>query len=391
MQYLGGKLSAAQLQVAGWVGSVRRSLQDALELVWGPAEEKQEEGVENNEEEEEEVVEGGGGRFQRAMTPLRSFARRSRRSLRRFSSRSRQTLQRRATESRSAQVKSYFGSEEDKDTDALTDREPEQQNGSCEQTPDTDSPKHIPDQVPEVSSQDDENTDSNREAELAPFPESSTPLLDTSAQRSKADVGKRRLRTRPSRLVCAGSTRDSADWRACDSTDGKEASATQRESDSDEEQPKTKMACSPPTSQRVPIFPGLSPAHLLAQLKKRTGGAGGGGGADGGEETEADKGREERPSQQEETAPSPSQPTPSPRLPAHLAGAARVLPPIGGGDQGACAHYRIMVRMAAWAELGSVCQCARDRGASLLRSSVMDTMGATDLLHQQAFCCCGQK
>lgn len=57
----------------------------------------------------------------------------------------------------------------------------------------------------------------------------------------------------------------------------------------------------------------------------------------------------------------------------------------------ACAHYRIMVRMAAWAELGSVCQCARDRGASLLRSSVMDTMGATDLLHQQAFCCCGQK
>ncbi len=56
-----------------------------------------------------------------------------------------------------------------------------------------------------------------------------------------------------------------------------------------------------------------------------------------------------------------------------------------------CAHYRIMVRMAAWAELGSVCQCARDRGASLLRSSVMDTMGATDLLHQQAFCCCGQK
>lgn len=105
MQYLGGKLSAAQLQVAGWVGSVRRSLQDALELVWGPAEEKQEEGAGNEEEEEEEedVVEGGG-RFQRAMTPLRSFARRSRRSLRRFSTRSRQTLQRRATESRSVRA-----------------------------------------------------------------------------------------------------------------------------------------------------------------------------------------------------------------------------------------------------------------------------------------------
>lgn len=57
----------------------------------------------------------------------------------------------------------------------------------------------------------------------------------------------------------------------------------------------------------------------------------------------------------------------------------------------ACAHYRITIRMAAWAELGSACPCASDRGASLLRSSVTDTMGATDLLHQQAFCCCGQK
>lgn len=93
MQYFGGKLSAAQLQVSGWVGSVRRSLQGALEMVWGTAEEKQ-------EEEEEEVGDGdGGGRFQRAMSPLRSFASRSRRSLRRFSNRSRQTVQRRASQS----------------------------------------------------------------------------------------------------------------------------------------------------------------------------------------------------------------------------------------------------------------------------------------------------
>lgn len=101
MQYLGGKLSAAQLQVAGWVGSVRRSLQGALELVWGNSEEKQqEEQEEEDENEEEEGEEGGdgGGRFQRAMSPLRSFARRSRRSLRRFSVRSRRTLQRRTTE-----------------------------------------------------------------------------------------------------------------------------------------------------------------------------------------------------------------------------------------------------------------------------------------------------
>lgn len=103
MQYFGGKLSAAQLQVAGWVGNVRRSLQGALELVWGSAEEKKEEEEEETKEEEE----GAGVRFQRAISPLRSFARRSRRSLRRFSVRSRQTLQRRATESCSVSADGY--------------------------------------------------------------------------------------------------------------------------------------------------------------------------------------------------------------------------------------------------------------------------------------------
>lgn len=92
MQYLGGKLSAAQLQVAGWVGNVRRSLQGALDLVWGSAEDKQ-------EEEQDEGVDGGG-RFQRVVSPLRNFARRSRRSLRRLSTRSRTTVHRKAGETR---------------------------------------------------------------------------------------------------------------------------------------------------------------------------------------------------------------------------------------------------------------------------------------------------
>lgn len=94
MQYLGGKLSDAQLQVAGWVGNLRRSLQGAVELAWGPSEEKQE------EDDNEEVEDEGGSRtgtFQRAMSPLRSFAKRSRRSLHRFSARSRQHFQRRST------------------------------------------------------------------------------------------------------------------------------------------------------------------------------------------------------------------------------------------------------------------------------------------------------
>ncbi|XP_040014990.1 182 kDa tankyrase-1-binding protein [Xiphias gladius] len=225
------------------------------------------------------------------------------------------------------QVNSYCINGEDNDTDALIESEPDQQNGSCEQTSETDSPKPLPDQVSEVTSQDVDTCDFQREPEFPPFPESSTPLLDTSMQRSKADVGKRRIRTRPSRSLHAGLTqRESPDWRARDSTDEKEASSKQRESDSEEDQPKPKIICSPPpTSQRVPMFPGLSPAALIAQLKRRTGG--------GGEETEDDKGREEKGSQHEEIAPSPL--SRSPRSAAHLAGAARVLPPLGGTDTGA--------------------------------------------------------
>lgn len=326
MQYFGGKLSAAQLQVAGWVGSVRRSLQGALGLVWGPAEEKQQEEEEEDKEEEEEGGDGGG-RFQRAMSPLRSFARRSRRSLRRFSVRSRQTLQRRATETCSAPVNIYSTNSED--TDALIDNEPDQQNEASERTSEIDSPKPIADQAPEVSTEDLDETDYHREPELPPFPESSTPLLDTSAQRSKADLGRRRSRSRPSRSVRMGLVPlDSPDWRTRDSTDEREASK-QRDSDSEDEQPKPKMAYSPPSaSHRVPVFPGLSPAALLAQIKKKTSGG-------SGEDAEEEKARDERESQNEEEAPSSSQVSRSPRSAAHLAGAARVLPPIGGADRGA--------------------------------------------------------
>ncbi|XP_042357656.1 182 kDa tankyrase-1-binding protein isoform X2 [Plectropomus leopardus] len=213
------------------------------------------------------------------------------------------------------------------DNDALIDNEPGQQNEACES--ETDSPKLDHDHVPEVSVVDVDTTDSHQEPELPPFPESSTPLLDTSAQRSKADLGRRRSRSRPSRALLGGlSPLDSADWRTSDSTDKKETSSKEKESDSEDEQPKAKIVCSPPTtSQRVPMFPGLSPAALLAQIKKKTGG--------GGEETEEDKGREEKESHNVEAAPSPSQLSRSPRNAAHLAGAARVLPPIGGTDGGA--------------------------------------------------------
>ncbi|XP_010792765.1 uncharacterized protein KIAA1671 homolog [Notothenia coriiceps] len=354
MQYFGGKMSAAQLQVAGWVGSVRRSLQGALELVWGPAEDTQKKEEEDKVDEVEEEQGGDGeGSFQRAMTPLRSFARRSRRSLRRFSDRSRQTLQRRGPETCSAPVNTYSPTGED--TDALIDSQPEQQNGACERTPDNDSPEPVPDEVPEEPSGDPDTTDFSRVPEQAPFPESSTPLLDTSAQRSKADLGKRRSRSRPPLSMRGGFSfsNESQDWRAQDTTDEKKASSKQRDSDSEEEQPKPKIARSPPPSQRVPMFTGLNPASLIAQLKRRTGGVG----TRGGEEKE-----ENKESRNEEAAPSPSKPSRSPRpaarsprpaartpLPAartprpadrsprpaaHLPGAARVLPPIGGGGGG---------------------------------------------------------
>ena len=46
--------------------------------------------------------------------------------------------------------------------------------------------------------------------------------------------------------------------------DKKQISSKQRESDSEEEQPKAKAVCSPPSSsQRVPVFPSLNPAGLL--------------------------------------------------------------------------------------------------------------------------------
>ncbi len=69
--------------------------------------------------------------------------------------------------------------------------------------------------------------------------------------------------------------------------------------------------------------------HPKAQIKRRTGGDATG----GGEETEENKGREEKERQNEEVT-SPSQTSRSFRSPAHLAGAARVLPPLGGTDSG---------------------------------------------------------
>ncbi|XP_056266906.1 uncharacterized protein KIAA1671-like [Pseudoliparis swirei] len=148
-------------------------------------------------------------------------------------------------------------------------------------------------------------------------PQSSAPLLDTSAQRSRADLGKRRTRTRPPRSLRGGVALVER-WEGSGSTEGKEASWKQRESDSEEE-PQPKMVCSPPA-----MFPGLSPAALIAQIKRKSSG----GGTGRGDKAAEDRRRGER-RQKEEATQLPRSPRP-----AHLAGAARVLPPLAVQDGG---------------------------------------------------------
>ncbi|MED6263432.1 hypothetical protein CHARACLAT_004537 [Characodon lateralis] len=220
-------------------------------------------------------------------------------------------------------VYSYPINNEDEPIEALFHSEPPQQDGISEQTLKPDSPTPISDPVPDVSSEDVDCTDSQREPDLAPFPEISTPLLDTSTQRSKAVLSRRRTRSRPSRSLRLGSIKAArVELNIHDAEKG--AESNENESDSEEEPPKSKPASSPPTStQKVPMFPGLSPAALLAGIKKKTGG----GAAGAGERTAKDKGPQEKESQNKEVASSLSQISGSPRLPAHLAGAARVLPP----------------------------------------------------------------
>ncbi|GCB66141.1 hypothetical protein scyTo_0014959 [Scyliorhinus torazame] len=86
MDYLGDKLTVAHGHVAQWMGSVRRSLQEALNLVGTAVSEADRNGAS-----------GGGGHPGRAplkrTSSFRHFASRSRESFRRFSVRSQQRFQ----------------------------------------------------------------------------------------------------------------------------------------------------------------------------------------------------------------------------------------------------------------------------------------------------------
>ncbi|KAK1892881.1 putative protein KIAA1671 [Dissostichus eleginoides] len=303
MEYLGDKLSVAQTQMSGWAGNVRRSLHGALGFLSNPM-------------ERGGRAEDGTGDFKRTNS-LRSLASRSRESIRRFSLRSQQrlSLRRRTapnTPTSVQQKQSVSGEEEDSGTPV---RDTDSQYGTWETglrtddslspaTPSSESnlspsprkptPPHM---LADPGSQFDSDApdgvpQSTSESQPLPFPDVPTALLDTSALRSRAHLVKKRApRARPSRAArqtvalspAEGGATD--DWLYRDSTEAK--------------------------PQRIPLFTGMDPSALKANLRRR-------GDSD---------------SQMDGSTPSPSQLSRSPKSP-FLPRATRVLPPAGGKENG---------------------------------------------------------
>ncbi|GAA6220791.1 uncharacterized protein KIAA1671 homolog [Lates japonicus] len=332
MEYLGDKLSVAQSQVSGWVGNVRRSLHGALSFL-------------SSSVERGGRGEDGTGDFKRTNS-LRSLASRSRESIRRFSLRSQQrlSLRRRTapnTPTAVQQKQSVSGEEEGNNSETLV-RETDSQYGTWETglrtddsltpaTPSSESnlspsprkptPPHTPgDRASQIETETPDSILSPSSADSQPlsFPDAPTTLLDTSALRSRAQLGKKRApRTRPSRAarqsaaLGEGDGGTSDDWVYRDST---EAKVESKDDDSDSEE-QARGADAPPAAasqpQRIALFPGMDHSALKAQLRKR---------GDSDNQTDG-------------PAPSPSQLSRSPKSP-FLPRAARVLPPPGGKENG---------------------------------------------------------
>ncbi|KAK2902435.1 hypothetical protein Q8A73_012181 [Channa argus] len=155
---------------------------------------------------------------------------------------------------------------------------------------------------------------SSSETQLLSFPDAPTTLLDTSALRSRAQLGKKRApRTRPTRaarqsaVLAERGGETTEDWLYRDSTEAK-VEGKEDESDS-EDKDRGADTCPAVGSQpqRIALFPGVDPSALKAQLKKR-----------GDSENQTD---------------GPSQPSRSPKSP-FLPRAARVLPTPGGKENG---------------------------------------------------------
>lgn len=223
------------------------------------------------------------------------------------------------------QLKCCVGAGEGHDTEALIGGELDKQYGGCDtRLSEDDSLQTTVEQISPVTPDEPNSTSPLEETEeLLAFPDIS-PLLDTSAQRARAKLRKSR-RTRPPRAVHQNSTTATLeenrvhDWRFCDSSD-KVDSLTRGDCESDEEQPRGREVCSPPSQpQRIPLFSGMDPSALKAQLKKRTGGGVKGADTD---------------SQTDSLALSPSQLSRSPGCSSFLPRTSQILPPVVNKDVG---------------------------------------------------------
>ncbi|XP_058850269.1 uncharacterized protein KIAA1671-like [Acipenser ruthenus] len=154
------------------------------------------------------------------------------------------------------------------------------------------------------------------------FPDQPTSFLDSSALKTRVQLSKKRIkRTLPSRSVRlsgvpAGGDRLSVllentradDWMFKDSTEEKPVRQAEEEDSDEEERPRRSDRSPALQPQRVPLFPGMDPSALKAQLRKR------------------------------KDSDSPAEGSPSSQLPkspfSQGTAGCRVLPPAGGKENG---------------------------------------------------------
>nr|XP_055178877.1 uncharacterized protein KIAA1671 homolog isoform X2 [Nyctereutes procyonoides] len=327
MDYLGDKLTVAQTHMTQWMGTVRRSFQEALNLVTTTV------GHERTSGEPASRTP-----FKRTSS-FRHLASRSRESFRRFSARSQQrfsSLRKRQTDSEPPdldQLKQCFSRRppEAKDTDTLVQEADSQYGTWTDQrqsgeslAPESPSPdssatsarKQLPSsRLSSLSSQteatsagdqlscsrDQRSTSIDRSStdlestdgmEGLPPPDAcpakrvddfsfidQTSVLDSSALKTRVQLSKRSRRRAPishslrrsrvSESESRSPLEEEADnaWMFKDSTEEK----SPRREESDEEEEKPSRAERTPSShlQRMPVFPGMDPAVLKAQLHKR--------------------------------------------------------------------------------------------------------------------------
>lgn len=327
MDYLGDKLTVAQTHMTQWMGTVRRSLQEALNLVTTAVAHERSGG-------------DGGSRtpFKRTSS-FRHLASRSRESFRRFSVRSQQrfsSMRKRQTSSEPPeldQLKQCFSRQppDAKDTDTLV-QEPDSQYGtwneqrhsgdsfvpesppsendviSTRKQPPNSHPSSLSSQTEPTSLADHHDfskdqrsrsldrsstdMDSTDGTDLPPvgdtYPDGKTTdfsfidkttVLDSSALKTRVQLSKKRRRRAPvshSLRRSRGlefenrfSLTEEPDntWMFKDSTEEKK---TMQQEDSDEEDKIQHTARSSSVqAQRLPIFPGMDHSALKAQLRKR--------------------------------------------------------------------------------------------------------------------------